>query len=672
MNIPIIPQMPGTEVDLVITKQNYYRHMETLPVISPDGPYVIYKAHAFNDTTGNNNSTVDYGERIFLSLTMENLGNDAGIDILTSINSMSDKISLIDTEENYDSIPANGSSTVENGFEFDVADVVTDMTKVKLDVESTDGDSVWKSQFEFFIHAPVLNANNMTIIDTSGNNNNRIDAGEEVIVRIAVNNTGHCPASNAIGTLEVNCPYILVHNDTDEIGTIQLLGTYYAEFEMYADSATPPGAVANFHFDLDAEGYLAENDYTTEVGALVEDWETGDFSKFNWQMQGDADFMISNQSYEGEKSAASGNISNDETTALILTSEVNYYNDISFYIKTSSEGGRDFARFYIDDNLKGEWSGMMDEWEHATYNVTGGTHTFKWEFSKDNFLSMGDDCFWVDYIEFPPMPVLSAFAGHDDHGCMDSDFECQGIVTNSVSLEWSTSGTGTFDDATIENALYTPSAEDLENGYVSLMLTAYDSEGNEDTDNMILTFIDAPVNPEMPEGPVWVDLLNTTSTSYTIEEVMYANSYMWNIDPEEAGTTSSTSTEATIQWNEEFEGQVFVSAKGINECGEGEWSEPIEITVGTSVGIEDDLSNTLQIYPNPSAGVFNIFIPEGKSLKYELHVYSITGNLVFEKQIITGGDNVRTSINLENYPEGVYFIKLYGTDDNYTRKVIIE
>ncbi len=43
-----------------------------------------------------------------------------------------------------------------------------------------------ESQFEFYIYAPVLNANNLTIIDTSGNNNGLMDPGEEVTVRISL------------------------------------------------------------------------------------------------------------------------------------------------------------------------------------------------------------------------------------------------------------------------------------------------------------------------------------------------------------------------------------------------------------------------------------------------------------------------------------------------------
>jgi len=672
INIAIIPQLPGTMVNLVVTKTNHFRHMETLPVISPDGPYIVYKNHTFSDTSGNNNSAADYGEDILVSITLENLGNDPGLAIENTINSMSTFITITDNSEIYDSIPANGTATVTDGFAFKVNDIVPDRTKVKLDIASSNGDATWDSQFEFYINAPVLHANTMTIIDTSGNNNGLMDPGEQVIVRIALNNTGHCPALNAIGTIDVNCPYILVNNNTNLVGSIQLLGTYYAEFEMSIDSATPPGAVAGFHFDLDADGYTATNDYSAEIGSLIEDWETNSFTKFDWQFEGNADFIISTQSYEGNYSAVSGDITNSETIALVLTSNVSYYSDIVFHIKTSSEAGRDFARFYIDGNLKGEWSGLMNNWEEATYSVNGGNHTFKWEYSKDNFLSMGGDCFWVDYIEFPPMPVLSAFAGHDATSCSETDFQCNGVVTNAVSLEWSTDGSGTFDNPNAINAIYTPSQDDYSNGHVSLILTAYDSEGNPDTDNMLLTFIDAPAAPAMPEGPIWVDLLITTTSTYTTEEVSFADSYLWNIDPQEAGITESTSAEAEISWDPDYEGQVYLSAKAVNECGEGEWSDPIEITVGTSVSVDDNIFDEITIYPNPNNGTFNLVISEHKAGTININVFSITGNAVVNRTIESDGAFINTKFNMDNYPAGVYFIKINGTSFNYSKKIIIE
>ena len=45
-------------------------------------------------------------------------------------------------------------------------------------------------------------------------------------------------------------------------------------------------------------------------------------------------------------------------------------------------------------------------------------------------------------------------------------------ASNFTSLLWTSSGTGTFTDATLVNAVYTPSAADILSGTVTLTLTA--------------------------------------------------------------------------------------------------------------------------------------------------------------------------------------------------------
>jgi len=47
-----------------------------------------------------------------------------------------------------------------------------------------------------------------------------------------------------------------------------------------------------------------------------------------------------------------------------------------------------------------------------------------------------------------------------------------GLATNQQSVLWSTSGDGTFDDATLLAATYTPGANDIINGTVDLSFTA--------------------------------------------------------------------------------------------------------------------------------------------------------------------------------------------------------
>ncbi|MBN1506409.1 MAG: C10 family peptidase [Sedimentisphaerales bacterium] len=74
--------------------------------------------------------------------------------------------------------------------------------------------------------------------------------------------------------------------------------------------------------------------------------------------------------------------------------------EISFYLKVSSEGNCDFLTFRIDGRLLRSWSGQED-WQYVSFPVTGGRHSFQWQYSKDYSVAKRDDCAWLDDITFP-------------------------------------------------------------------------------------------------------------------------------------------------------------------------------------------------------------------------------------------------------------------------------
>ena len=41
------------------------------------------------------------------------------------------------------------------------------------------------------------------------------------------------------------------------------------------------------------------------------------------------------------------------------------------------------------------------DWTEVSFDVTAGTRTFTWTYSKDSSVSRGDDTAWIDDIEFP-------------------------------------------------------------------------------------------------------------------------------------------------------------------------------------------------------------------------------------------------------------------------------
>ena len=80
-------------------------------------------------------------------------------------------------------------------------------------------------------------------------------------------------------------------------------------------------------------------------------------------------------------------------------------NEISFYVRTSTEVGYDFLVFNVDDERYGRWSGEMG-WTLVRYIIPEGSHRLTWSYEKDGGAVGGQDCVWVDYIVLPPMEVV--------------------------------------------------------------------------------------------------------------------------------------------------------------------------------------------------------------------------------------------------------------------------
>ncbi len=140
-----------------------------------------------------------------------------------------------------------------------------------------------------------------------------------------------------------------------------------------------------------------------------EDFETGDFSSWDWSLTGNAQWTIdSDNSYAGSYSAKSGPITHSQISTMSLTVFCSESGSVSFYKKVSSEASYDYLRFYIDDVQQGQWCGEVD-WSYESYYVnSSGNHTFKWAYNKDASEDNGSDCAWVDFINFPPTETVPA------------------------------------------------------------------------------------------------------------------------------------------------------------------------------------------------------------------------------------------------------------------------
>ena len=146
---------------------------------------------------------------------------------------------------------------------------------------------------------------------------------------------------------------------------------------------------------------------------IIEDFETGDFSLFDWQVDPTYPWSITTTNpYEGVYCMKSGGAGVASVTSnMTVTVDIPADGEMSFFGKISSESNYDYGHFYIDGVEMGNWSGAGN-WTERTYAITAGEHTFQWRYTKDSSVNSNDDCFYVDYISFykqpaPPIPGMT-------------------------------------------------------------------------------------------------------------------------------------------------------------------------------------------------------------------------------------------------------------------------
>ena len=406
---------PITEVgdaQLIISGNNCLPQTFPVTVIPNGGAFVICRSQVINDSLGNDNGLIDYNEPILLTFTMKNVGTVQASNVLVTLSSTDPYITINDATENYGNIAANDSVTIPFGFKFTVADNIPDNHLILFDIVASDGASSWTTSFSMIAHAPAFAVGNMTISDATGNNNGRLDPGETADVTVMATNTGSSAAAGTMAMLNTSSGYITINTAQVSLGNVVPGVPVAATFNITVNPSAPIGSVADLMYSVVSGQYAAEKTFSVKIGLVLEDFESGGFNQFSWTQGGNQPWTITNVApFEGVYSAKSGLISHSQASDLMVQMEVTSPDSISFYLKTSSESGYDYLKFFIDANSMGVWAGETD-WTKVTFPVTAGSHTFKWEYMKDGSVSSGSDCAWIDYIVFPALaPSAASVAG---------------------------------------------------------------------------------------------------------------------------------------------------------------------------------------------------------------------------------------------------------------------
>ena len=631
-------------------------------------PGPSYYSHSLNDATGNNNGMIDPGESISITLSMANFSEEIANGVSVKLSTESEYITITDSTEYFGDFGLEDIIEIVDAFAFEVTNNIPGGEMVKFNILAYNAVDEWESSFSETANGVNLIVGTFSVSDPTGNNNGSLDPGETADILIETTNSGQIDATATMASLSSTNSLITVNTGSFDFGTLEAGQTSVATFNVTVDAAAPIGTVVEMIYEVTSGFYSIEHSFFPKIGLIVEDWESGTMTQYDWQTGGNADWFVSTENpYEGNYCIKSGDINDNQTSYLELEYEVAADDEISFWYKVSSESGWDFLRFFIDNSQMDEWSGTIG-WTETVYPVTEGTHTFKWLYYKDGSVSSGGDCGWVDYILLPA-PVdemMSVFAGTDEEICVNTNFETNATAQNFESSLWATSGTGTFDDETALNTTYFPSADDYASGMVTLTLNVYGA-GESLSDDVIVDFMPLPYTPEPVSGDNLVCLWGTSD--YEVAEISNADTYFWELEPENAGNFSSDESTVTINWATGYLGEAVLKVRGVNDCGEGEFSDTLVITIDECTGINEiGKYNDITISPNPNNGSFTIVLNQKNESYNSVRITDFSGKLFYENK-----ENLKEQISVQlDIENGMYLLILENDNSRVIRKIIIQ
>lgn len=256
------------DADLVVVAYNHIPYIDTIPIISGDGPHISFASDTINDSLGNSNQSVDYGEDVFLSLYLVNDGNEDAVDVITNLSTSSPYVTMADTTEDYGTIAPDDTVGIWNGYRFTVADSIPDNTTIDFTAVAQDtSEQTYTMYFSLTAHAPVLQYAYYEIVDTTGNNNGKLDPGETADLKVYLTNTGSSEAINVIEDLSGDDEWVSVGGSQANFDTIGAGDTVVATWSVTAYGNTPQGYIAHFLMDVTADlGINATAQFSTVIG----------------------------------------------------------------------------------------------------------------------------------------------------------------------------------------------------------------------------------------------------------------------------------------------------------------------------------------------------------------------------------------------------------------------
>lgn len=331
------------------------------------------------------------------------------------------------------------------------------------------------------------------------------------------------------------------------------------------------------------------------------------------------------------------------------------------------------------DNDGVEWStsgdGTFDDATSLTANYTPGA----------NDMATGTVDIILTALPIPPcttpstdimtlaieqMPDINA--GDDLNSCGNNPVQLTGTVENPLSIEWTTSGDGTFDAATSISTNYTPGANDVVIGEATLRMTVHFADGCEmGFDEVVLGVMPVAVSYAGENDSVCKDGAITLAG-----EAENFISIQWST----AG--DGTFTDASVINTDYSPGTSDISAGStvltLSVTPDAPCSEVITSNMTllvldcSAIGENPATKLGFSIIPNPANRQFVISIDEIIDENITVRIIGLDGKTVYNREFDVVGQMFNTNISTSSFPNGIYSVLVSSESKAGVSRLVIQ
>lgn len=268
---------------LVVTGPNAACHVYDVLSVDENATFIYADDVVVDDSEGNSNGRLDYGEKAKIDVEFLNLGNEDVNDITAVLSTTSsDIVEIIEDEVKISVINANSTQTINEAFSIKINDNVEDNDIACFTLTFTYDGDVYKQDLQYKILAPNLKIIKAKCDDSNGDSDGIVDVGETVQFQISGKNAGHSSCNDVLIKAVSNNDNIVFVNNEKNVSQLNQGATFMTTFSFTASDDIQEGTVVDIEVVVGSGFYETRKTVRFAVGR--HEVATDELSHQGWRL----------------------------------------------------------------------------------------------------------------------------------------------------------------------------------------------------------------------------------------------------------------------------------------------------------------------------------------------------------------------------------------------------